>query len=1100
MNDFEKLFNALIPYLPRNITRKIRETGKSEVYGEKRYVTVMFIDVSDFTGLSEKLPPENVAEIVNDLVNKYINIIHSRGGEINKFIGDAILALWGTTLRSEKDEENACSAAVEIQKVTSLFPKVKYGKFIRKIRVSIGINSGPVVALNIGNFERMEYSVLGDTVNIAARLESYATSGDTVVSEKTLSKIKNKFIINREESINVKGKKDSIKIYNIVSTKSILGEEIYIERDIDNIFRDKISKEGFKIIEITGKHLSGKTSLIDHNLDTYLSFKYFSGDFPYNFIRIFIYEIFKNTSLKTDDPDINYIKKWVNNVAHTIEKNTIVIGLEKILKNLFLNKYKAIYIDLKSDIDSKSIEVFSKLQERKQLGKGAIVFESDKAIGIGIEKIEVKSLSKKKTEIFVKTLTNSNGLNKKQGDEIWKLSEGNAGILKMYISELISNEKLIYENNDIKLEKGWRDILFKSYVEYQIKEFDKLSPQTQSFIYFVSFSEHGVPIKILDAIGQWNIDNIKSEIADKNLLIIVPEKAVIADRMLRKAIYNRLIKTDVKGIASDISNAFKANKPNSITELNLSLKAYEILGIKQNIAESYLNIAKKYLEYLQLDEALKTVRKALEIFKKSNEQNKYEDAIFVIGNIYSEMHRYKDANRWYLKIKDTDNPELKGKIFINLGIVYSSIGKYDLSINMFDNAIEYTKGEDRARAYINKAFDYDEIRKYDKIKNMLDKAKEFAESEHLKGDIALNYAHYYEYSDNFKKSESYYNKAIQYYQSENNKISTMDASNSYGLLLMNHEKVNSAKDIFRKCFELAEILQDFTMIAKLHNNLGVVEIQLGNEKDAIFNFTKAKGIAEKINNYDIQVLALANLGDYYLSKCRIGMGFDNYKIAVNNVSFVSDKFTKLYCNIQYVKLAILYGEIDNLPNIFEQLENETLQFEDKHLLSLFLFNKLLYKFVNDMFWDKGIESEIEKIDALEKDDRKILKFIKVYFNKDNINNYIKFLIDVKDIVVNEEFMKRIEDKYDLIDRNIIYKYIYDLSSVKKRDLILKYWAISSKDTGSFLIISKFLRCKINFLKETPSLQGMIRKDLNDLLTKVYKNNENVNKYIDRLLS
>jgi class 3 adenylate cyclase len=122
MNDFEKLFNALIPYLPRNITRKIRETGKSEVYGEKRYVTVMFIDVSDFTGLSEKLPPENVAEIVNDLVNKYINIIHSRGGEINKFIGDAILALWGTTLRSEKDEENACSAAVEIQKVTSLFP------------------------------------------------------------------------------------------------------------------------------------------------------------------------------------------------------------------------------------------------------------------------------------------------------------------------------------------------------------------------------------------------------------------------------------------------------------------------------------------------------------------------------------------------------------------------------------------------------------------------------------------------------------------------------------------------------------------------------------------------------------------------------------------------------------------------------------------------------------------------------------------------------------------------------------------------------------------------------------------------------------------
>ncbi len=1099
MSDFEKLFNALIPYLPRNIARKIRETGKSEVYGEKRYITVMFIDVSDFTGLSEKLPPENVAEIVNNLVNKYINIIHSRGGEINKFIGDAILALWGTTLRNEKDEENACSAAVEIQKVTSLFPKVKYGKFIRKIKVSIGINSGPAVALNIGNFERMEYSVLGDTVNIAARLESYATSGNIIVSEKAFSKIRNEFIINREESINVKGKKEPIKIYNIISAKNILGEEIYIERDIDKIIQDKISKEGFKIIEITGKHLSGKTGLINHNLDNYLSFKYFSGDFPYNFIRIFIYEIFKNTSLEIDDPDMIYIKKWVNNIAHTIEKNTIIIGMEKILKNIFSDKNKAIYIDLKSDIDSKSIEVFSKLLERKQFNKGTIVFETDNTIGIEIENIEVKSLSKKKTENFVKTLTNSNGLNKKQGEEIWKLSDGNVGILKNYISELINSKKVIYEDNNIKLAGGWRDILFKSYVDYQIKEFDKLSPQTQSFLYLVSFSEHGIPIKRLDSIGQWDLDNIKKEIKDKNLLIIVPEKAVIADKMLRKAIYGRLIKTDVKGIAYDISNAFKVNKPQSITELNLSLKVYEILGIKRSVAGLYLNIAKKYLEYLQLDESLKMGKRALEIFRKLNEQSKYEDTIFVIGNIYSEMHRYKDANRWYLKLKDSGNQTLRGKVFINLGIVYASIGKFELSINMFDNAIKYTNGEDRARAYINKAFDYKDMRKFDKIKLMLDKAKEFVESEHLKGDITLNYGYFYEYSGDFKKSESYYQKAIKYYKSENNKVLTMDVLNSYGSLLMNYGKIKFAKDMFKECFNLAEILQDYTMIAKLYSNLGVVEIQLGNEKDAIFDFTKAKEIAKTINNYNIQVLALANLGDYYFSICKIGMSFDNYKVAMNNISFVSDNFTKLYCKIQYIKLAILYGEIDNLPSMFEKLENEMLQFEDKHLLSLFLLDKLLYRFIYDMLWDKGIESEIEKLGALEKDDIKILKFIRIYFNKENIKDYIKSLIDIKDIIVDKEFIEGIEDKCDLIDRNIIYKYIYDLSYEKNQDLILKYWAISSEDTGSFLIISIFLKYKINSYKKTPSLQRKVEKDLNDLLIKVYKNNENVKKYTDKFL-
>ncbi|MCL2012167.1 MAG: adenylate/guanylate cyclase domain-containing protein [Cystobacterineae bacterium] len=183
--------SALSRYLPSDIVEKLIQNPHAlKLGGEKRFVTVLFCDVVGFTYISEALPPETVVSLLNELFSIATEIIHKREGIIDKFIGDCIMAVWGLPESHPDDAEMALLAAEDLRRWLEVGNRRWRQKWGVEIQLAMGMHSGIAVAGNIGSEKRMDYTVIGDTVNIAARLEDSAQAGQILLSETTRSLIK----------------------------------------------------------------------------------------------------------------------------------------------------------------------------------------------------------------------------------------------------------------------------------------------------------------------------------------------------------------------------------------------------------------------------------------------------------------------------------------------------------------------------------------------------------------------------------------------------------------------------------------------------------------------------------------------------------------------------------------------------------------------------------------------------------------------------------------------------------------------------------------------------------------------------------------------
>jgi PAS domain S-box-containing protein len=188
--------------------------------GDKRNATVFFADIRGYTSFSENHDPEDIVEILNEYFSEAVEHIMRYKGYIDKYIGDCIMAVWGVPMMSEKDDAiNAVSCAVAIQDLIRSTKRKIFRRDAKNLRVGIGINTGPLVAGNLGSMQRMEYSVIGDTVNLAARLESAAGPDEIIISQSTRDKLGERFDLEKRDSIKVKGKEKPIRIYNVLGMK-----------------------------------------------------------------------------------------------------------------------------------------------------------------------------------------------------------------------------------------------------------------------------------------------------------------------------------------------------------------------------------------------------------------------------------------------------------------------------------------------------------------------------------------------------------------------------------------------------------------------------------------------------------------------------------------------------------------------------------------------------------------------------------------------------------------------------------------------------------------------------------------------------------------
>jgi class 3 adenylate cyclase len=209
-------------YVPANLVRQLIETNQeARIGGKLRELTVFFSDISDFTAITEQLSPNELTLQLSEYFDHVTAAILAHKGTVDKFIGDAVMAFWGAPIEIENQAFQACGAALECQRqVRELSKKWKAeGKY--EFRTRIGLNTGEIVVGNIGSEQRLNYTVIGDPVNLASRLEGLnkAYQTEIIISEETYERCRDSVEVRLLDFVIVKGKSEPVRIYELIGEK-----------------------------------------------------------------------------------------------------------------------------------------------------------------------------------------------------------------------------------------------------------------------------------------------------------------------------------------------------------------------------------------------------------------------------------------------------------------------------------------------------------------------------------------------------------------------------------------------------------------------------------------------------------------------------------------------------------------------------------------------------------------------------------------------------------------------------------------------------------------------------------------------------------------
>ena len=205
-------------YVARSIVDSMLNSGELPKFGgERKTLTILFSDIRAFTSFSEKYPPEIVVQRLTEYLTSMVDVIFRNGGTLDKFVGDEIMAIYGAPYHLEDHAERACATALDMVAALRKIQKSWSEREMEYFQIGVGINTGKVIVGNLGSIQLFDYTVIGDEVNLGARLEGankhYSTT--IIISESTYNEVKDKVIVRELDNVRMKGKKRPVKIYEL---------------------------------------------------------------------------------------------------------------------------------------------------------------------------------------------------------------------------------------------------------------------------------------------------------------------------------------------------------------------------------------------------------------------------------------------------------------------------------------------------------------------------------------------------------------------------------------------------------------------------------------------------------------------------------------------------------------------------------------------------------------------------------------------------------------------------------------------------------------------------------------------------------------------
>ncbi len=218
--------------------------GELKLGGERKQGTVFFSDVRGFTAMSEGMDPEALVKILNRYMTRMVRVILSHGGVVDKYVGDAIMALWGVPLTKNGDVENAIKACLGMRQALAELNEELKAEGLPLLKIGMGLNHGLMISGNIGSDERMEFTVIGDTVNTASRIESLTKEfgTDFLISKEVLDQVPGKFVVEKAHEAKVKGKAEPLAVFKVHGYVDEQGKEVIIQTPYSTYAAEKSDK------------------------------------------------------------------------------------------------------------------------------------------------------------------------------------------------------------------------------------------------------------------------------------------------------------------------------------------------------------------------------------------------------------------------------------------------------------------------------------------------------------------------------------------------------------------------------------------------------------------------------------------------------------------------------------------------------------------------------------------------------------------------------------------------------------------------------------------------------------------------------------------
>lgn len=222
----QRIMKLFEKYVPENVVKEAlasdADAGQSIMQGENRIVSVMFVDIRGFTEISGRFEASEAVALLNDYFLLMCRCVKAQKGTVNKFLGDGILAIFGAPISTMTNQQNAVFCALDMLKTLSTLNEKYAAKVGHDICIGIGINTGEVIVGNVGTEDRVEYTVIGDTVNVAERIEELTKTvpNSIFISESTYQQVKDIVEVEDLGPQVIRGKAEPLKVYRVIKARS----------------------------------------------------------------------------------------------------------------------------------------------------------------------------------------------------------------------------------------------------------------------------------------------------------------------------------------------------------------------------------------------------------------------------------------------------------------------------------------------------------------------------------------------------------------------------------------------------------------------------------------------------------------------------------------------------------------------------------------------------------------------------------------------------------------------------------------------------------------------------------------------------------------